>query len=84
MVETFSEKLNAEPSQGSHFFHNITTLGINYITVSQNKEDHLDWAQLTAMHRVNETTYLVHAKAGKPIRIKVDGRNSQSVIYIED
>jgi hypothetical protein len=84
IVEAFSEKLNAEPSQGSHFFHNITTLGINYIMVSQNKEDHLDWAQLTAMHRVNETTYLVHAKAVKPIRIKVDGRNSQSVIYIKD
>ena len=84
IVEAFSEKLNAEPSQGSHFFHNITTLGINYITVRQNKEDHLDWAQLMAIHRVNETTYLVHAKAGNPIRIKVDGQNSQSVIYIED
>ncbi len=80
----FTLKLNPEPSQASHFVHKITTLGINYITVSQNKEDHLDWAQLTAMHRVNETTYLIHAKAGKPIRIKVDGRNSQSVIFIEN
>jgi hypothetical protein len=34
IVETESDKLVAEPSQGSHFFHNITTLGINYITVS--------------------------------------------------
>lgn len=84
IVETFSHKLNAEPSQGSHFFHNITTLGINHITVRQNNEDHLDWDQLTTMPRVNETTYLVHAKAGKPIRIKVDGRTSQGVIYIED
>lgn len=83
IVETFSEKLNAEPSQGSHFFHNITTLGINYVTVCQNNADLLDWDQLTAMPRVSETTYLVHAKARKPIRIKVDGRNSQSVIYIE-
>jgi hypothetical protein len=35
MIETESDKLVAEPSQGSHFFHNITTLGINYITVSK-------------------------------------------------
>ena len=36
MVETASPELKAEPSQGSHFFHNISTLGINYVTVSDN------------------------------------------------
>ncbi len=39
MVETFSAQLKAEPSQGSHFFHNISTLGINYVTVSDDQED---------------------------------------------
>jgi CheY-like chemotaxis protein len=84
IIEAYCKKINTEPSQGSHFFHNITTLGINYITVNQNKKDHLYWAQLTGMRRVSETTYLVHAKADAPIRIKVDGRNSRSVIYIEN
>ena len=35
IAETTSDALNAEPSQGSHFFHNITTMGINYISVSE-------------------------------------------------
>ena len=84
MVETFSDQLNADPSQGSHFFHQLTTLGITYITVRRSEEDRLNWDQLTGMPWVHETTYVVHAMAGKPIRIKVDGRNSQSVIYFQD
>jgi hypothetical protein len=47
MIETESDKLVAEPSQGSHFFHNITTLGINYITVSKAAEGRIDWDWLT-------------------------------------
>jgi len=83
IVETFLPKLKAEPSQGSHFFHNITTLGINYITVGQGKEDFLDWDCLTALPTVAETTYVVHAQVEKPMRVKVDGRNSQGVIFLE-
>ncbi|MBT8371400.1 MAG: hypothetical protein KJO34_10590, partial [Deltaproteobacteria bacterium] len=41
MIETFSPELKAEPSQGSHFFHNISTLGINYVTVSNDPQDFL-------------------------------------------
>ena len=37
MIETASAELRAEPSQGSHFFHNISTLGINYVTVSDDR-----------------------------------------------
>ncbi len=33
IIETTSKRLHAEPSQGSHFFHNITSLGINYLVV---------------------------------------------------
>jgi hypothetical protein len=37
MVETAHPLLKAEPSQGTHFFHNITTLGIDYITVLEER-----------------------------------------------
>ena len=39
IVETAHVNLKADPSQGSHFFHNITTLGINYINILENKDD---------------------------------------------
>jgi len=81
MVETASTKLKAEPSQGSHFFHNITTLGINYITVSEDGEDFLDWDWLTSLPAATETFYVAHLKLDKPFTLKVDGRKSRCVMY---
>jgi CheY-like chemotaxis protein len=84
MIETFSPELKAEPSQGSHFFHNISTLGINYVTVSDNKQDFLDWSWLTSLPVINETAFVVHAKLAEPFVLKVDGRSSRCVMYVED
>jgi hypothetical protein len=83
IVEALIPQLIAEPSQGSHFFHNITTLGINYITVGQGKGDFLDWDSLKALPRVAETNYVVHARVEKSMRLKVDGRKSQGIIFFE-
>ncbi len=84
IVEAFSDKLKAEPSQGSHFFHNITTLGINYITIAEKNESFLNWDSLLALPKINETQYVVHARAENGIRLKVDGRKSECMIYIKD
>jgi hypothetical protein len=84
IVEAFSDKLKAEPSQGSHFFHNITTLGINYITVSGENESFLKWDSLLALPKANETQYVAHARAENGIRLKVDGRKSECVIYFNN
>jgi hypothetical protein len=48
MVEIASSQLRADPSQGSHFFHNITTLGITYATVSEDDSDFINWDWLKA------------------------------------
>ena len=84
MVETSSPELKAEPSQGSHFFHNISTLGINYITVSDRGGDHLDWQWLTSLPVVNETEYVAHVVLEHPFVLKVDGRGAHCVMYIQD
>jgi hypothetical protein len=49
MVETAHLKLKAEPSQGSHFFHNIISFGINYFRVFQEQKGYLDWQWLVSM-----------------------------------
>ncbi|MCP3952757.1 MAG: phosphoenolpyruvate synthase/pyruvate phosphate dikinase, partial [Desulfobacterales bacterium] len=46
MVEIRNKQLNVDPSQGSHFFQNITSLGIPYISVNENRDDTLDWERL--------------------------------------
>ena len=43
MVETTIESIKADPSQGSHFFQNITSLGISYITISNKGDDFIDY-----------------------------------------
>jgi CheY-like chemotaxis protein len=84
MIETSSAELKAEPSQGSHFFHNISTLGINYVTVADDGKDFLNWDWLTSLPITGETTYVAHVNLGKPFILKVDGRSSHCVMYIEE
>ncbi|MEJ2170236.1 MAG: PEP/pyruvate-binding domain-containing protein [Desulfobacterales bacterium] len=84
VVETSSPELKAEPSQGSHFFHNISTLGINYVTVTNSKEDFLNWDWLTSLPIADETTFVAHVDLGKPFVLKVDGRSSRCVMYLEE
>ncbi len=80
MVETESDQLVAEPSQGSHFFHNITTLGINYINVSKATNGRIDWKWLTDQPRVADAAFVAHVRLNHPVTLKVDGRRSQCVI----
>ena len=82
IIELRNEKLKADPSQGSHFFQNITSLGIHYITVTEGaeSEDHFDWKWLNSLPVVQETTFLRHVRLEKPLILKIDGRRSQCVI----
>lgn len=81
IVESFSEQIKAEPSQGSHFFHNITTLGINYININANGADFLDWNWLQTKPIVNQTHFAAHIRLEAPFMLKVDGQRSRCVIY---
>jgi CheY-like chemotaxis protein len=81
IVEIASSQLRADPSQGSHFFHNITTLGITYVTVSVDDSDYINWDWLKAQPVVNETACVAHVKLDNPFILKADGRNSRCVMY---
>lgn len=80
MVETVHPKLNAEPSQGSHFFHNLISLGINYLNVNENKGDRMDWQWLTTLPVNEETRFVARISLEKPLTLKVDGRKLQGVL----
>ncbi|MCP3900962.1 MAG: phosphoenolpyruvate synthase PpsA, partial [Desulfobacteraceae bacterium] len=80
MVETTIESIKADPSQGSHFFQNITSLGISYITVLDKGEDYIDYEWLKKQPVKNETEFLRHISFKKPVKILVNGKTSQAVI----
>jgi len=83
IVETTADNLKAEPSQGAHFFHNMTSLGISYFSVSQYGPDVMDWAWLTAQKRTLENEFAAHVQLPKPVILKVDGRSSRGVILVD-
>ncbi len=80
VVEATSEKARVELSQGSHYFHNIITLGVKYFNLSLKSTYKVDWAWLDNQAAQNETRFLRHLQLKSPIRIKVDGRTSRGVI----
>ncbi len=83
IVETTVDSLKAEPSQGAHFFHNMTSLGISYFSISQHPPDVFNWSWLTAQNRALENEFAVHVQLPKPVILKVDGRTSCGVILVD-
>ena len=80
IIELRNEKLRADPSQGSHFFQNITSLGIHYITVTEGSGDYFDWERISSFPAIQETTFLMHVRPERPLIVKIDGRKSQCVL----
>jgi DNA-binding NarL/FixJ family response regulator len=80
IIETSGDKLKADPSQGSHFFHNITSLGISYITIGGEGKSYLDLKWLREMPAVTETQALKHIRLDRPLTLKIDGKRSCAII----
>jgi len=81
IIETHHPKINAEPSQGSHFFHNITSLGINYLTIFDKQQEFIDWQWISSLPLEQETQYLGHVRRESPFELRVDGRSSLGALY---
>jgi CheY-like chemotaxis protein len=80
LIETSLQNFKADPSQGSHFFHNITSLGISYLSIRETGQDFINWGWLKSVPAVKETTYLRHVKLDKPLILKIDGKSSRAVL----
>jgi hypothetical protein len=80
IIETTHPLINAEPSQGSHFFHNMITLGINYFNVSDAEADRLDWDWIQSLPIAQKTAHVVHSTTDQPFTLKVDGRQHLGLV----
>ncbi|MCF7822584.1 MAG: PEP/pyruvate-binding domain-containing protein [Candidatus Marinimicrobia bacterium] len=80
IVESTLPEMDKEFSQGSHFFHNITSFGVSYFSVRHSDEHALDWEWLDKQLCIIETDYIKYVKLERPLTIKVDGRNGRGVI----
>ncbi|HOP06562.1 MAG TPA: PEP/pyruvate-binding domain-containing protein [candidate division Zixibacteria bacterium] len=80
LVEATLPEMHVELSQGSHFFHNLTSLQLFYFSVSHLSSFRIDWDWLMQQPVVAETEYVCHTRLSQPLHIKVDGRSGRGVI----
>ena len=80
IVETTHPQVNAAPSHGSHFFHNITALGISYLNLGRHPDDRMDWDWLTALPTGQATPHVIHAHCPSGLSLMVDGRIGLGVL----
>lgn len=81
IVEASPPDYHVDPSQGSHFFQNITSLRIGYLTVPPgSKSAFMDWSWLDKQEAVSETEFMRHVRLEKPLVITLDGREPRAVI----
>jgi hypothetical protein len=81
IIEVGLPDLYVEPSFGSHFFQNITSLGISYFTIPPNRlEQDLNRTWLESSGVRNETEHICHLKFDEPLIIQVDGSKGSGMI----
>jgi hypothetical protein len=84
IVESTLEGMNVEPSQGAHFFHNISSFRVSYFTVRHESTPGIDWGWLSKQQVVNETDLVRHVELDEPLLVKVDGRVGHGAIWHGD
>lgn len=82
IVETPLADMDVTPSQGTHFFQNITSLGIGYFTVVRGGRDRLDTDWLERAVAVSETPFVKHIRLDRPLEILIDRKAARGVIHL--
>jgi hypothetical protein len=85
IVETDFQDLEVEPSQGSHFFHNLTAFGVAYFTIHRRDDGKVDWSFLSELAPVREELggKLRHYRLDLPLEVVVDGARGVGAVVRE-
>jgi hypothetical protein len=74
IVEAAYGDFIVDPSYGTHFFHNVTSLGIGYLTVHDTAHDSfINWDRIKAQKPLEEKRYIRHLRFDRPMDIRIDG-----------
>ncbi len=81
IVESGLKDIKVTPSQGSHFFQNLTSFRVGYFTVNpETGEGSLDWDWLEAQPSLREATYVRRLSFSEPLMVKINGKQQRGVI----
>lgn len=81
IIEAGLDSFQVDPSQGTHFFQNLTSLGVCYMTINDFRGDGcIHYDELDAMPAVQETEHVRHVRFEQPLAILVDGVHREGVV----
>jgi hypothetical protein len=81
IVEASFRDFSVTPSQGSHFFQNLSARNVGYFTVNARSADaFVDWAWLAAQPAVAESAFVRHIRLESPAVVKMNGRRQMGII----
>jgi hypothetical protein len=80
IVEATLPDVQPDLSQGSHFFHNLLSFHVLYISVEHYGPHRIDWEWLGRQSAVQSTDHLTHVRLPEPLEIRVDGVSGRGVI----
>ena len=81
IVETSLDNHSFDASYGSHFFHNLTTMDIAYLSVFEDQGDSfINYEILQSAKLIEETEFFRHVRFSKPVEVKIDGRKRVAAI----
>jgi len=81
IIESGLKNYRIDPSQGTHFFQNLTSFRVGYFTVNPYiNEGYYDVEYLDKLNIIYEDNYIRHVRFDKPLEILIDGRNHKGVI----
>ena len=87
IVEVALKNYRVDPSQGTHFFQNLTSFGVGYFTIDTNRPGEGGMLRkdiLDAMPAVEETPYVRHVRFERPLRIMMDGKKQEGVVIFDE
>jgi len=85
IVETSLDGFPLDASSGSHFFHNLTTMNIAYLSVFLDKDpDAINYDLLNSAELIKETKYYKHVRFDKPLKVLIDGKKRRAAVLVND
>lgn len=83
IVEAGLENFQVDPSQGTHFFQNLTSLGVGYLTIDAFRGDgKYDTSLFKNLPIVQESEHVCHVRLPEPLTIKIDGMKKEAVVMM--
>ena len=84
IVEAGLTNYRVDPSQGTHFFQNLTSFGVGYFTINAFMNDGIyNQDYLNSLPAVEETKFLRWVRFEKPLTVKMDGKKKIGVVSLE-